>query len=77
MSKLKWISIDDKLPEDDAWVLVAALSDEEYTVLMGEYSNNGDNEHDLPDWWNIQNWEPLQYDGVITHWMSQPHPPEK
>lgn len=63
----KWISVEDRLPEDAGDVLVVAFWHEKYQVLTGWHSLGGwlvtaGNEERLLD---------------VTHWMPLPEPPEK
>ena len=65
------------MPKDDDWVLVAALYEGEWTIREAEYHHPeaGYESYNLPDWWDVQNCEPLEYQGEVTHWMPLPCPP--
>ena len=60
---MKWISVNDKLPENDNSVLVAF--------------DNRTVDHDWYDK-EFNHWSRLRYDTrKITHWMPLPNQPEK
>jgi len=71
----KWISVDDRLPDDDVNVLVfapATIGDD--AIAMTSYTHNMHG-------YNIEGWRsPWQYffyDHTITHWMPLPEPPKE
>jgi hypothetical protein len=69
----KWISIDDKLPEADVWVLISNIR--LGGVDMGIYR---DDEHlEADEHWQNEQGEPIDaYTGFpVTHWMQLPEPP--
>lgn len=66
--RMKWISVKDKLPEENEWIIVGS-SVWEYTD-MGIYLVNGNEDRFVnPD---------LDYFifKEVTHWMPMPLPPE-
>ena len=71
----KWISVKDRLPEDNLNVLVYAIGDNENSVIaMTGYT------HKMYGY-NIEGWRsPWQYffyEYKITHWMPLPEPPKE
>lgn len=71
----KWISVKDRLPEDDVDVIVYAVSNNGgYTMLVTFHT------HTLYGF-NIDGWaSPWQYftrNYTITHWMPMPEPPKE
>lgn len=71
----QWISVEDRLPEDDVEVLVYAIGNNENSVVcMTSYTHNMHG-------YNIEGWRtPWQYffyEHKITHWMLPPQPPKE
>ena len=71
----KWISVEERLPEDDVAVLVYAIGNNENScVAMTSYT------HHMYGY-NIEGWRsPWQYffyERKITHWMPLPEPPKE
>ena len=71
----KWISVEERLPEDDTNVLVYAIGNNEPSVIaMTGYTHNMYG-------FNIEGWRaPWQYffyEYKITHWMPLPEPPKE
>ena len=71
----KWISVKDRLPEDDVDVIAYAVSNNGgYTIVVTFHT------HKLYGL-NIEGWaSPWQYFSshyTITHWMSLPEPPKE
>ena len=71
----KWISVKDRLPEDDVDVIVYAVSNNGgYTIVITFHT------HKLYGL-NIEGWAPpWQYftsSYTITHWMPLPEPPKE
>jgi len=64
---MKWISVKDRLPENEDVVLIYA-GDEYQDVAM--FSNSDFYEFD----WEHDGWE---HESEVTHWMPLPVPPEK
>lgn len=72
---LKWISVEERLPEDDVDVLVYAIGNNENScVAMTSYTHNMHG-------YNIEGWRsPWQYffyERKITHWMPLPEAPKE
>lgn len=70
----KWISVEERLPEDNLNVLVYAIGNNENSVIaMTGYTHNMYG-------YNIEGWRsPWQYffyEYKITHWMPLPEPPK-
>lgn len=71
----KWISVKDRLPEDDVDVIVYAISNNGgHTIVVTFHT------HTLYGF-NIEGWaSPWQYftrNYTITHWMPMPEPPKE
>jgi hypothetical protein len=71
----RWISVEERLPEDDANVLVYAIDNNENScIAMTSYTHNLHGFH-------IEGWRsPWQYffnEHTITHWMPLPEPPKE
>ena len=71
----KWISVEERLPEDDSAVLVYAVGNNENScVAMTSYTHHMHG-------YNIEGWRsPWQYffyERKITHWMPLPELPEE
>ena len=74
----RWISVEERLPEDDADVLVYAVSNDDKSrdscIAMTSYTHNMHG-------FNIEGWHtPWQYffyNYMITHWMPLPEPPKE
>lgn len=71
----RWISVDERLPENDANVLVYAIGNNENScIAMTSYTHNLHGFH-------IEGWRsPWQYffhEYKITHWMSLPESPKE
>ena len=60
----EWISVKDKLPDDDTIVLV-------YAPQSGEPARPG---YHHGDEWRWETSDCIEYD--VTHWMPMPEPPE-
>ena len=70
-----WISVEERLPQDNADVLVHAIGNNENSVVaMTSYTHNLHG-------YNIEGWRsPWQYffhEYKITHWMPLPEPPKE
>ena len=71
----RWISVEERLPENDANVLVYAIGNNENScIAMTSYTHNLHGFH-------IEGWRsPWQYffhEHKITHWMPLPEPPKE
>lgn len=75
MNVPRWISVEERLPEDNANVLVYAIGNNEHSVIaMTSYTHNMYG-------FNIEGWRaPWQYffhEYKITHWMPLPSAPKE
>lgn len=61
---MEWISIKDRLPEEDVWIIGANLKRVEFGIWLGDKMG-----FQLPH----RNYLNL----TITHWMPKPNPPEE
>lgn len=67
---MNWISVEDRLPEDDSKVLAYWVGDKGYNFcFVSQYFNNTRYE---PTWTYG-----FSDDGRITHWQPLPEPPTK
>jgi len=62
MKQIKWISVEDKLPEKPGLYIVHCLSDKETPVKTAHKWDKG------PFAWAA---------GNVTHWMPLPEPPQE
>lgn len=70
----RWISVEERLPEEDEDVLVFAIGDLCAVIAITSYSHNL---HGLRiDGWRPP-WEYFRHNYKITHWMPLPEPPEE
>ena len=65
---MEWISVEDRLPEDDEWQLVW-LSGEHYP-RRGAYHAE---KRESPRWY-VRDWDWVD---IVTHWMPLPDPPQE
>jgi hypothetical protein len=63
--KSEWISVKDRLPEIDTYVLAYSTKYERVDVYYYAREN---------EWWDYEGWASAIYFG-ITHWMPIPAPP--
>ena len=61
----EWISVDDRLPNDDGGYLTCVNDDEDFYI---NYFINYFGDDDVVEWTTDQN---------VTHWKPLPKPPEK
>ncbi len=78
---MKWISVENELPEDDEDVLVYHSLDDHITVGCFEKDNvsyyiesDGSKVYTDNGWETEIPWAPK---GGVTHWMPLPKPPEE
>ena len=75
---MNWISIKDRLPENDGWYLVFAPGYWGNSRIYGldgmAYSNF---KHNYKEHWGIERGTSRGWAGIITHWMPLPEPPEE
>ena len=76
-NNMNWISVKDKLPEEDGWYLVFAPGYWGNSRIYGldgmAYSNFKQN---YKKHWGIERGTSRGWVGIITHWMPLPEPPE-
>jgi hypothetical protein len=70
---MEWISIKDRLPEDEELVVIFNGSDDEYPILTAKLSSPGPN----GTWY-----EPIHHEWdidfkFVSHWMPLPKPPNQ
>lgn len=59
---MEWIKVEDRLPKDDSFYLIAF---DDRGIRFGSYLQN--------DGW--RDVDGKLYDGIVTHWMPLPDPP--
>ena len=73
-----WISVEDRLPENDGWYLVYAPEYWGHSKIYGldglAYSNF---KHNYKVHWGIERGTGRGYPGIVTHWMPLPVAPTK
>ena len=69
---MEWISVEDRLPEVDRYVLIKAPSG--YTGLPYRYSEAKYNP-DYKGWTDVANDRITDSGEDVTHWMPLPEPP--
>ena len=74
----EWVSVDEKLPENDGWYLVYAPGYWGNSKIYGldglAYSNF---KHNYKVHWGIERGAGRGWPGIVTHWMPLPAPPTK
>lgn len=71
----RWISVEERLPEDDADVLVYAIDNNENScIAMTSYTHNMHGFH-IEGWYSP--WQYFFNEHTITHWMPLPEPPKE
>ena len=74
MNVPRWISVEDRLPDDDCNVLVLGVSDNESVIAITSYTHNMHG-------FGIEGWHPpwqyFFYNRKITHWMPLPEKPKE
>jgi hypothetical protein len=77
----QWISVEDKLPEDDEPVL--AYHQDDFHITVGYFEAHNVSfyiESDGSKFYTDDGWEteiPWAQKGKVTHWMTLPQPPKK
>lgn len=66
----EWISVEDRLPDSQADVLVVAFWHENWQTMIGWHS-------DTSKKWRVITPHGEMEPGGVTHWMPLPEPPEK
>ena len=66
---MEWISVEDRLPEDDSWILLVAAGH----VAFGIYKRIS--RYDNTKVFKDPNWCEFRK-GSVTHWMPLPEPPK-
>lgn len=66
----EWISVEERLPDSQADVLVVAFWHENWQTMIGWHSDTGKK-------WRVITPHGEMEPGGVTHWMPLPAPPEK
>lgn len=66
----EWASVEERLPESQADVLVVAFWHEHWQTMIGWHSDMGKK-------WRVITPHGEREPGGVTHWMTLPAPPEK
>lgn len=69
----KWISVDDRLPDQSGEVLVIVSGNPQKNITLNFAYELA--EYDPYDGWIMEMW-PEWEDTVVTHWMPLPEPPK-
>ena len=74
----EWVSVEERLPENDGWYLVYAPGYWGNSQIYGldglAYSNF---KHNYKVHWGIERGTGRGWPGIVTHWMELPAPPGK
>ena len=74
----EWVSVEEKLPENDGWYLVYAPGYWGNSKIYGldglAYSNF---KHNYKVHWGIERGTGRGYPGIVTHWRRLPAPPTR
>lgn len=65
----QWVSVEDRLPDSQADVLVVAFWHERWQTMIGWHSDIGKK-------WRVITPHGEREPGGVTHWMPLPEPPE-
>lgn len=75
---MDWISVKDRLPDEDGWYLVFAPGYWGNSRIYGldgmAYSNF---KHNYKEHWGIERGNSRGWSGIVTHWMPLPAPPDR
>ena len=73
----EWVSVEEKLPENDGWYLVYAPGYWGNSKIYGldglAYSNF---KHNYKVHWGIERGTGRGWPGIVTHWTNLPAPPD-
>jgi hypothetical protein len=64
----EWISVKDRLPENEVDAILAILLNGNYYVMIGRRSGYV---------WDIYTLDGIQWVNSVTHWMPLPEPPKE
>ena len=74
----EWVSVEEKLPENDGWYLVYAPGYWGNSKIYGldglAYSNF---KHNYKVHWGIERGTGRGWPGIVTHWTNLPAPPDR
>ena len=74
----EWVSVEERLPENDGWYLVYAPGYWGNSTIYGldglAYSNF---KHNYKVHWGIERGTGRGWPGIVTHWMLLPAPPDR
>lgn len=70
-----WISVLDKLPSDDSYVLVAIRESYGIPIRIGFYANPS-SWADGAATWDVMDEHGMDYCDGVTHWMPLPNKPQ-
>lgn len=71
-----WISVKDKLPEEDGYYMVYSKGYWGNNRLIGDLAiSNFNKNYKTP--WGIERGRSRGWAGIITHWMPLPEPPKQ
>lgn len=75
---MEWISVKERLPENDGWYLVYAPGYWGNSKIYGldgfAYSNF---KHNYKAHWGLERGTGRGWPGIVTHWMPLPDPPKE
>lgn len=71
LQKPQWISVEERLPEENEKVLTFARFKHDGSWWMDITSWTGVTNHDIPKFWGYGE------EMVVTHWMPLPEPPKE
>ena len=71
MSESKWISVEDRLPDDGEYIVHYASGD----IVVAAFSQDQMKAHNNINYGWICGEEGITYEDEVTHWMPLPEPP--